>query len=160
MSRLLAPLALVALLLAAWEIAVRALGVPAYFLPPPSAVAVALKENFPVLVAAAWRTLATALIALVTASLIALIEPAVNTVAFYFHDLGWHRLKPRHSLQAKTSSFALVHFSVAFGVAYLLSGELLTGGVMALIEPAINTVVFFFHERLWRSRQPLALAGV
>ena len=38
MSRLLAPLVLVALLLAAWEIAVRALGVPAYFLPPPSGV--------------------------------------------------------------------------------------------------------------------------
>ena len=69
---------------------------------------------------------------LLTASLIALIEPAVNTVAFYFHDLGWHKLKPDHSLQAKTSSFALVHFSVAFAVAYLLSGELLTGGVMAL----------------------------
>ena len=95
---------------------------------------------------------------LLTASLIALIEPAVNTVAFYFHDLGWHKLKPDHSLQAKTSSFALVHFSVAFAVVYLLSGELLTGGVMALIEPAINTVVFFFHERLWRARQQLALA--
>ncbi|WP_421309689.1 DUF2061 domain-containing protein [Aeromonas sp. 603696] len=92
---------------------------------------------------------------LLTASLIALIEPAVNTVAFYFHDLGWHKLKPKHSLQAKTSSFAVVHFSVAF----LLSGELLTGGVMAMIEPAINTVVFFFHERLWRARsQQLALA--
>ncbi len=51
-----------------------------------------------------------------------------------------------------------MHFSVAFGVAYLLSGELLTGGVMAMIEPAINTVVFFFHERLWRNRQSLALA--
>jgi uncharacterized membrane protein len=95
---------------------------------------------------------------LLTASLIALIEPAVNTVAFYFHDLGWHKLKPSHSLQAKTSSFALVHFSVAFAVAFLLSGELLTGGVMAIIEPAINTVVFFFHERLWRARQQLALA--
>lgn len=96
---------------------------------------------------------------LLTASLIALIEPAVNTVAFYFHDLGWHKLKPNQSLQAKTSSFAVVHFSVAFGVAFLLSGELLTGGVMAMIEPAINTVVFFFHERLWRARsQQLALA--
>ena len=59
----------------------------------------------------------------------------------------------------KTLSFAAVHFSVAFGVAFLLSGELLTGGVMAMIEPAINTVVFFFHERLWRARsQQLALA--
>jgi NitT/TauT family transport system permease protein len=67
----LAPLALLALLLGAWEIACRVTGVPAYFLPPPSAVAVALAENLPTLVAAAWRTLSTALIALVLASLIA-----------------------------------------------------------------------------------------
>ena len=48
MSRL-APLVLVALLLAAWEIACRAMHVPAYFLPPPSAVAVALRDNLPTL---------------------------------------------------------------------------------------------------------------
>ncbi len=70
MSRL-ASLVLLALLLGGWEIACRALQVPAYFLPPPSAVAVALSDNLPVLVAAAWRTLSTALIALVLASLIA-----------------------------------------------------------------------------------------
>lgn len=70
MSRL-APLALLALLLAAWEIACRAMQVPAYFLPPPSAVAVALADNLPTLVAASWRTLSTALIALVLASLVA-----------------------------------------------------------------------------------------
>lgn len=70
MNRL-APLVLVTLLLAAWEIACRAMHVPAYFLPPPSAVAVALAENLPALAAASWRTLSTALIALVLASLIA-----------------------------------------------------------------------------------------
>ena len=92
MSRILAPLALVALLLAAWEIAVRTMGVPAYFLPPPSGVAVALVENLPSLAAAAWITLSTALIALVVASLIAvglavivglnpLLEAAVRPLA-------------------------------------------------------------------------------
>ena len=92
MSRVLAPLALVALLLAAWEIAVRAMGIPAYFLPPPSGVAVALAENLPSLAAAAWITLSTALIALVVASLIAvglavivglnpLLEAAVRPLA-------------------------------------------------------------------------------
>jgi len=70
MSRL-APFVLVAVLLAAWEIACRALHVPAYFLPPPSAVALALKDNLPTLVAAAGRTLSTAVIALVIASLVA-----------------------------------------------------------------------------------------
>lgn len=67
----LAPLVSTALLLAAWEIACRALDVPAYFLPPPSAVARALADNLPALAAAAWRTLSTALIALVVASLVA-----------------------------------------------------------------------------------------
>jgi NitT/TauT family transport system permease protein len=66
-----APLALTLLLLAGWEIACRAMAVPAYFLPPPSAVAVALAQNLPVLADAAWRTLSVALIALVVASLIA-----------------------------------------------------------------------------------------
>ena len=67
----LAPFALVAVLLAGWEIACRVLQVPVYFLPPPSAVAVALREHWPALVAASWRTLSVALISLVLASLIA-----------------------------------------------------------------------------------------
>ena len=71
MSRILAPLALTALLLIGWEVACRALHVAPYFLPTPSAVAQAIAANLPTLVAAAARTLATALIALVIASLIA-----------------------------------------------------------------------------------------
>ncbi|WP_293675772.1 ABC transporter permease [uncultured Phenylobacterium sp.] len=71
MSRLVAPLLLTALLLLVWEVACRALDVPSYFLPPPSAVAISLKENLAVLIAAGWRTVSTAVIALVLASLIA-----------------------------------------------------------------------------------------
>jgi NitT/TauT family transport system permease protein len=67
----LAPFILVAILLAAWEAACRAGHVPAYFLPPPSAVARALVDNFAVLASAAWRTLSVALAALIIASLIA-----------------------------------------------------------------------------------------
>ena len=66
----------------------------------------------------------------------------------------------------KTVSFAVLHFSVAFSVAYVLTGSVLVGGVMALIEPAINTVVFYFHERVWRhlqapssARAEMALVG-
>ncbi|HSH87714.1 MAG: DUF2061 domain-containing protein [Methylophilus sp.] len=53
----------------------------------------------------------------------------------------------------KTFSFAILHFSVAFSIAYLLTGSILIGGLMALIEPAINTVVFYFHERAWNHHQ-------
>lgn len=70
MNRL-APLLLIAVLLGGWEIACRVMQVPVYFLPPPSAVAAALAEHWPALVAASWRTLSVALISLVLASLIA-----------------------------------------------------------------------------------------
>jgi len=50
---------------------------------------------------------------------------------------------------AKTASFAVLHFSVAFSVGYALTGSALVGGTIALVEPAINTIVFFFHEKAW-----------
>jgi uncharacterized membrane protein len=50
---------------------------------------------------------------------------------------------------AKTASFAVLHFTVAFSVGYALTGSALVGGTIALVEPAINTVVFFFHEKAW-----------
>jgi len=50
----------------------------------------------------------------------------------------------------KTVTFAVMHFSVAFMVAYLLTGSVVVGGAVALVEPAINTVAFYFHERVWK----------
>lgn len=86
-------------------------------------------------------------------SLIAMIEPAVNTIAFYFHEKAWSTvpaLKARQWMtKIKTASFATVHFSVAFSVVYLLTGDAFVGGVMALLEPSINTVVYYFHEKVW-----------
>lgn len=50
----------------------------------------------------------------------------------------------------KTASFAVLHFSVGFGVTYALTGSVAIAAGVALIEPMVNTVVFFFHERAWR----------
>jgi len=49
----------------------------------------------------------------------------------------------------KTMSFAAVHFTVAFSVAYMMTGSVLVGGAIALVEPAINTVAYYFHELVW-----------
>ena len=62
---------------------------------------------------------------------------------------------------AKTATFAATHFSVAFGVAYLLTGDVVVGGAVALVEPAINTVAYHFHEKIWsalgsRHKPPVA----
>ena len=54
---------------------------------------------------------------------------------------------------SKTMSFAAVHFSVAFTVAWLMTGSWVVGGVLALVEPAINAVAFFFHEKAWERRE-------
>jgi len=53
----------------------------------------------------------------------------------------------------KTISFAAVHFTVAFSVAYLMSGSVLVGGAIALVEPAINTIAYHFHEQVWSRLQ-------
>ncbi len=50
---------------------------------------------------------------------------------------------------AKTATFAVLHFTVAFSVGYALTGDIVIGGAVAMIEPAVNTVVFYFHEKAW-----------
>ena len=50
----------------------------------------------------------------------------------------------------KTITCAILHFSVAFSIAYLLTGSIGISSAVALIEPLANTVVFYFHEKAWR----------
>ncbi len=92
-------------------------------------------------------------------SLVAMFEPMVNTVAFYFHEKVWQTKKlVRTALLSpakKTMSFAVLHFSVAFTVVYLLTGDAFLGGLLAALEPTVNTVVFHCHERLWQRQQKL-----
>lgn len=52
---------------------------------------------------------------------------------------------------AKTCSFAVLHFLVGFGVSYAFTGSFVIATGIALAEPLANTIVFFFHERAWRS---------
>ena len=50
----------------------------------------------------------------------------------------------------KTFSFAAVHFVVAFGVGYAMTGDVRVGGALALVEPICNTFAFHLHEKLWQ----------
>ena len=70
MTRTLPPLLLMLLLLASWEAACRLLHVPSYFLPPPSAVAIALIDRAPLLAASAAATFWMALQALLVATVL------------------------------------------------------------------------------------------
>lgn len=59
----------------------------------------------------------------------------------------------------KTLSFAVLHMSVAFSVVYLMTGNAMAGGAVALIEPACNTVAYHFHEKVWARRSARVGAG-
>jgi uncharacterized membrane protein len=58
--------------------------------------------------------------------------------------------------QKKTITFAITHMIVAFLVGWALTGSLAIGGALALVEPLVNTVAYFFHEKLWERRSAAA----
>lgn len=60
------------------------------------------------------------------------------------------RLNPA---MAKTVTFALLHFCVAFTVTYALTGSVTVATGVGLIEPMVNTIVFYLHERAWGRMQ-------
>ncbi|MCA1789137.1 MAG: DUF2061 domain-containing protein [Thioalkalivibrio sp.] len=63
----------------------------------------------------------------------------------------------------KTISFGIVHFTVAFAVVFVLTGSLVIGGLVALIEPMVNTLAYHYHEKAWdriRARAPMRRAAV
>lgn len=56
---------------------------------------------------------------------------------------------------AKTLSYLAVHLTIGFSVAYAFTGSIEIASGLAIIEPMVNAVAFFFHEKLWAA-QPAA----
>lgn len=50
----------------------------------------------------------------------------------------------------KTLTYLSIHLTVGFSVAYAFTGNIHLAGGIALIEPCINAVAFFFHEQAWK----------
>jgi len=53
----------------------------------------------------------------------------------------------------KTSSYYVVHITVAALVAYAVTGDLVAAITLSLLEPTIQAGVFFFHEKIWQGRE-------
>ena len=62
----------------------------------------------------------------------------------------------RPMARKKTVTFAITHMTVAFLVGWALTGSVAIGGALALVEPLVNTVAYFFHEKLWERRSAAA----
>jgi uncharacterized membrane protein len=52
----------------------------------------------------------------------------------------------------KTGSFAVVHLTIAVALGYWLTGSFVLAGLLALIEPALNTAAHALFDRWWVRR--------
>jgi len=50
----------------------------------------------------------------------------------------------------KTFTYLSIHLTIGFSVAYVMTGSASLAGGIAIIEPCINAVAFFFHEKAWK----------
>lgn len=53
----------------------------------------------------------------------------------------------------KTGSYYVTHITVAAAVAYAVTGDWLAALTLSLLEPTVQAVVYFFHERIWQHKQ-------
>jgi NitT/TauT family transport system permease protein len=164
---LLAPLLFVAVLLGAWELAVRALKVPPYLLPAPSQILAALAANAPVLAASAWNTLKMALGALVFASAAAtlvalliapspLVEKAVRPVAVVLQVTPIVAIAPQVNIWAGLDHPERAVMGLAAVVAFfpIFSGAL-TG--LNAIDPDLERLFDLYGASRWRKLLSLRL---
>ncbi|MDP1629894.1 MAG: ABC transporter permease [Caulobacter sp.] len=171
MTDLAAPVVFVGLLLLAWEMACRLLEIPTYRLPPPSAIGEALIENFPLLARSGWNTLATALWALVIASLLAslmalaaglsgLVERAIQPVVVTLQVTPVIAIAPLVTIWAGLEHPERAVIGLAAVVAFfpVFSGAL-TG--LKAVDPDLERLFDLYGasrwQKLWRLRLPTAV---
>ena len=63
-------------------------------------------------------------------------------------------------MMLKTLTFAALHFTTAFSVTYVLTGSIGVSGAVALVEPLINTVVFYSGLTKTSTALPLSLIHI
>jgi len=55
---------------------------------------------------------------------------------------------------AKTATYSVMHVTVAFCVAFALTGQWEIALGISLIEPLVQTFTFYWHERAWDRYSP------
>jgi len=74
-----------------------------------------------------------------------------------------HTARQNKTTLMKTGSYYLIHIGVAAMVAYAVTGNLWASLTLSLLEPTVQAVAFFFHEKAWdraaRRRSPAAASA-
>ncbi|MDD9899632.1 MAG: DUF2061 domain-containing protein [Alphaproteobacteria bacterium] len=55
---------------------------------------------------------------------------------------------------AKTASYAVMHVVVAFGIGYVVSGDVHIALGISLLEPFVQVICFAGHEHVWEKLRP------
>ena len=58
--------------------------------------------------------------------------------------------RQNQTMLMKTGSYYLIHICVAALVAYAVTGNLWASLTLSLLEPTVQAVAFFFHEKAWK----------
>jgi uncharacterized membrane protein len=51
----------------------------------------------------------------------------------------------------KTGTFAALNVGVCFTISYAFTGSVMIASGIAMVDPLVSTIVFYFHERAWNS---------
>ena len=51
----------------------------------------------------------------------------------------------------KTGSYYVLHIVVAAAVAYAVTGNLWAAITLSLLEPTVQAIAYFFHEKAWNA---------
>lgn len=57
----------------------------------------------------------------------------------------------RYADKIKVVTYFLMHLTVAFLVAYILSGNIYVALGIGLIEPSVQSVAYWLHEKIWNN---------
>lgn len=52
----------------------------------------------------------------------------------------------------KTLSYYIMHITVAMTVGYLVTGSIWMAITLSLLEPTVQAVAYFIHERVWEKK--------
>lgn len=68
-------------------------------------------------------------------------------------------IRANHMAVKKTGSYYITHITVAASVAYAVTGDVAASVTLSLLEPSVQAVVYFFHERVWERRAQRTQTG-
>lgn len=94
----------------------------------------------------------------VLAGLVTLIEPTLNTVAHALFEDRWTRRHGDAPSVRKTVYFAGIHYFNAVAVVWMVTGSVAIAGVLAVVEPLVNSIALFVLDRVWARSPRLAPA--